>query len=461
MAEIESPLPHNKEAEAIILGTVMVEQGLVPVLINGITREDFYLPSHQVVYAAIRDLCMSHKVIDPITIWDRIQAIEADGRPSGMNLAGLAALLDGTARIKDERYLLGLMETVKTAALRRRLIRYGEYLANQAKQPDVTVERLVSDMTRRAVEYANDSGESSDLIDSQAAVSRTLSLFEEQWNREDGFLGLRTGFSDLDRLLQGLRGGSVYIIASATNMGKTTLALNMVNGILDHDPQAVGLLVSMEMPVQQLVAKFLSTQTMLPTQAIESGRDGRGHSLDKAATRQILMQSDKLAARNVFFLEGFKKTAPTLIEAKLERIRAMKQRVDFMVLDYLQLMSGDGRPNASRYDIVTDLSRDIKRLAVRFNIPVILISQLSREYARRAKTGFQVSDLRDSGSVEQDADVIMFVEPEDWDDPTKPGRKLVIAKNRQGPKDVLIPLVFFGHQSRFVGVESVEYGEGA
>lgn len=457
MAEIESPLPHNKDAEAIILGTVMVEQGLVPVLINGITREDFYLPSHRVVYAAIRDLYMSHKVIDPITTWDRIQAIEADGRPSGMNPAGLAALLDGTARIKDEHYLLGLMETVKIAALRRRLIRYGEYLANQAKQPDVAVEQLIGDMARRAGEYANDSGESSDLISAEDAVGRTIDQLEERWS-SGSRVGLTTGFPDLDKQLGGLRGGSVYIIASAPNVGKTTLVLNVVRGLLGDEPAATGLIVSMEMPVEQLMVKSLSTETRLASQAIDSGKDIKGLPLDRDAQRRILKAGDRLGGQQLFFLEGFKTVTPATVAAKLDRIRALKGRIDFLVVDYLQLMQADGAgKGTTEYQSVSEISRAMKRIAVQFNIPILLVSQLSRNHASRSDRGFKLSDLRGSGSIEQDADVVIFLEPEDWDDETQPGRKLVIAKNRFGAKHGVVNLVFFGHQSRF---ESVEY-EGA
>lgn len=457
MAEIESPLPHNKEAEAIILGTVMVEPALLPTLLDGITREDFFIPSNALVYQAVRDLYQTRQVIDPITIWQRAQALEvAENRQTGLDASKIAALLDGTARIRDEAYLTGLMEVVKETALRRRMIRYAEYLANQARQPDVSPDKLVSDMARRAVEYSNDSAESSDLIDSSTAMSRTLDALEERWNNRNGFLGLKTGFPDLDSALLGVRGGSVYVIASAPNVGKTTLVLNMVNGILRDAPDAVGLVVSMEMPVRELMTKFLSTQTLLASQAIDSGRDIRGRELDQAAKRNILIQGDYLASRNVFFLEGFKPVTPSMVAAKLERIRAMKRRVDFLVVDYLQLMSSDNqRGNATEYQAISEISRGLKLLAVRFNIPILVVSQLSRNHAGRNKPGFQLSDLRGSGSIEQDADVVIFLEPESWEDENQPGRKLVIAKNRVGPKHISIPLVFFGHQSRFESVENL------
>lgn len=451
-------LPNNKDAEKIILGTVMIAPQLLPTLLDGITREDFFVPSHAVAYAAIRDLYQMRQPIDPIMVLDRAQAIEAaEGRTTGIDAVKLSDMLSGTARITDEFYLLGLMQLVKDSALRRRLIRYGEYLATQAQQPDVKTSTLIADMHTRSIEYGNDSGVSSDLINSTEAVSRTMATLEEQWSREDGFLGLRTGFKGIDDALQGLRGGSVYIIASATSMGKTTLVLGMINGILQHTPDAVGLVVSMEMSVPQLMTKILSTQTRIASQAIDSGRNFKGQPLDHADRRLIMLQSDQLAERDLYFLEGFKAVTPAHVAVKLERIRAMKRRVDFLVVDYLQLMSSDNaKANSDQYEKVGDISRKLKVLAMRMNIPVIAISQLSREHARRQTKGYQLSDLRGAGNLEQDADAVIFLEPEDWTNEHNPGRVAVIAKNRTGPKDVRVPLVFFGNQSRF---ESVEKGE--
>jgi replicative DNA helicase len=344
------------------------------------------------------------------------------------------------------------MKLVKEATLRRKLIRYAEVLSVQAAQPDADPQELVLQLSTKGHELAQNTALLNDLVTTENAISRTFEFLENSWAKGGDCLGLSTGFVDLDKNLLGLQPG-VYVIAAGTGVGKTTFTLNIVNHLLleatKKGEKRVGALVSMEMGVESLTIKMLATRARLST------RDIRRGTLNAQQRQELMRAGQELAAQGLHFVEGFNAITPSAIAAKVEHLRATHGRLDFLVVDYLQLLDSDNGGSGD-YAAVTEISRKMKQLSHRYQIPILLISQLSRNYTNRTNRDYQLSDLRGSGAIEQDANVVMFLMPRDWDDETNPERRLVIAKDREGAKNITIPLLFIGEQSRFESM-SLQY----
>jgi replicative DNA helicase len=377
---------------------------------------------------------------------DEVKRYEsAQGVVTGVTHAVLAETYDGCPRFSRPESIQAYMKLVKDATLRRKLIRYAEVLSVQAAQPDADPQDLVLQLSAKGHELAQNTALLTDLVSTETAISRTFQYLEDSWARGGDCLGLSTGFQDLDRNLLGLQPG-VYVIAAGTSVGKTTFTLNIVNNILldaaKKNEKRVGALISMEMGVESLTIKMLATRAHLSTRDIRKG------TLNNEQRRDLMRAGQELAAQGLHFVEGFNAITPSAIAAKVEHLRATHGRLDFLVVDYLQLLDSDNGGSGD-YAAVTEISRKMKQLSHRYQIPILLISQLSRNYTNRTNRDYQLSDLRGSGAIEQDANVVMFLMPRDWDDETNPERRLVIAKDREGAKNITIPLLFIGEQSRF------------
>lgn len=446
-------LPANPEAERMIIGCSMLEPGLLPYVISDLAEADFSLPTLGAVFRALKSLHLSHTDVNPATVMDAIQRYEASkGVTTGVTHANLAETYDGCPRFSRPESIQAYMKLVKEAALRRKLIRYAEVLSVQAAQPDANPQELVLQLSTKGQELAQNTALLNDLVTTENAISRTFEFLENSWAKGGDCLGLSTGFVDLDKNLLGLQPG-VYVIAAGTGVGKTTFTLNIVNHLLleatKKGEKRVGALVSMEMGVESLTIKMLATRARLST------RDIRRGTLNAQQRQELMRAGQELAAQGLHFVEGFNAITPGAIAAKVEHLRATHGRLDFLVVDYLQLLDSDNGGSGD-YAAVTEISRRMKQLSHRYQIPILLISQLSRNYTNRTNRDYQLSDLRGSGAIEQDANVVMFLMPRDWDDETNPERRLVIAKDREGAKNITIPLLFIGEQSRFESM-SLQY----
>lgn len=446
-------LPANPEAERMLIGCSLLEPKLLPYLISDLVESDFSLPTLGAVFRALKTLHLAHTDVNPPTVMAEIKRYEAaKGVTTGVTLGVLSETYDGCPRFSRPESVEAYTKLVKDTSLQRKLIRYAEALATQAGQSDADPHDLLLRMATTSRELAQNTALLTDLVTTEQAISRTFQRLEDMWARDGEYLGLSTGFVDLDKHLLGLQPG-VYVIAAGPNVGKTTFTLNIVNNILleaaKKDEQRVGAIISMEMGVESLTVKMLATRTHLSTRDIRRGQ------LTADQRKDIIRAGQELSSQGLHFVEGFNAVTPAAIAAKVEHLRATYGRFDFLVIDYLQLLDSDNGGSAD-YQAITDISRKLKQLSHRYQIPVMLISQLSRQYANRTNRDYQLSDLRGSGAIEQDADVVMFLMPRDWDDETNPERRLVIAKDREGAKHITIPLLFIGEQSRFESM-SLQY----
>lgn len=432
-------MPINREAEQMILGCILLDNAVAPQALYDLSSDDFGLESHRLVFDAMRHLDRAKRDINPLTLIDHLTVAGFLDRVGGP--AAISALFDGVPRFSSIREYVRM---VKESAIKRQAMYLGSWLVNAGQSADVTAADLLK-LAAAKVQELEASQSVDDLISAESAVGRTLSALKDRWAAGKSLIGLPTGIAALDAILLGLRGGKVYVVAAAPGMGKTTLALNFGNNIISHsmtDRLPVGLMVSLEMEVEELNVKLIGVHTRIDTYRIETG------NLSADERKAVLRAADTLSRMPVEYVEGFSKITASSLIARVEKVRARHGRIDFVIVDYLQLLDSDEGHETDNQKI-SEISRTLKRIALRYNIPVILVSQLNRKYADRATKDYQLSDLRGSGSIEQDADVVLFLMPADWANEDDPRRRLKIAKHRGGKKDQVVNLIFFGDHSRF------------
>lgn len=432
-------LPVNPDAEQMILGCIILDNAVAPQALYELSPDDFGIDSHKLIFEAMRSLDRAKRAINPLTLIDQLTTSGQLERVGGPGF--ISSLFDGVPRFSSIREYVRL---AKEAAIKRKAIYLADWMMHAAQADDVSVNDLLK-LASSKVQELESSQSVDDLISAESAIDRTLNSLEERWASGKSLIGLPTGISALDQILLGLRGGKVYLVAAAPSMGKTTLALNFGNNIITHsspDRQPVGLVISLEMDVEELNTKLIGVHTRIDTYRIETGK------LTPDEKRAVLRSADTLARMPLEYVEGFNKVTALSLIARVEKVRSRHGRIDFLIVDYLQLLDSD-ESHESENQKITEISRTLKRISLRYNIPVIVVSQLNRKYADRSQKDYQLSDLRGSGSIEQDADVVLFLMPEDWTNEDDPRRRLKVAKHRAGKKDQTIKLIFFGDHSRF------------
>lgn len=438
--QLEVLLPSNVDAEQMILGVIILDNSVASQAIGELAPGDFYSPRNRLAFSAMRRLTNKATSIDPLTMGVELRLM---GKDVECDMAFIASLFDGVPRLSN---IGTYVRMVKDAAILRRAVHLGNWLMGEASARDIETDVLL-DRLRQRVEELEASRIVDDLISSEEAVERTLTQLQQQWESGGELLGMPTGLCDLDRRLSGIRRGKYILLAGTPGMGKTTLALNWANNFELSAPEGekpVGLVITLEMPVEELKVKLLSVRTSIPTDRIETGRLS---DQERAAIRSA---ASDLATMHVEYIEGFSRVTASGIMARVGKVKRKYGRIDYLIIDYLQLLDGedgskqDNNENAK----LTEISRILKRITIQEGIPVIALSQLNRAYATRSNKDPELSDLRGSGSMGQDADIVIFIAPEDHANPDEPGRKLLTRKFRGGQTGV-DHVVFFGAQSQF------------
>lgn len=438
-------LPADLDSERFILGWLML-MGDQPVMaaetLPQLSPEDFYNQTHQKVWSVMRDLFADKVQIDLLTVVERARI-----KYPGIDWAYISELIDGVPKYSESKFLRKYFQNVKECAARRHMLRLFSHMTAECMQlelaPEEIIEETVKSLNSLSLLQVGDN-----LISSSEAVSRTMVELEKRWDSGDSIIGLSTGIPELDRLIGGFCPGKTYVIAAGTGMGKTTLLLNMVNsaiaGARTKAEECAGLMVSLEMTCPELIVKLIGIETRINTRKIKSG------FLVPEEKREIMMAADSIAKHHLEFVEGFGRITPTTLSAMVERVRSKWGRIDFLAVDYIQLLDAAEKSKGGEYERITEVSRELKRLAIQYSMPVLILSQLNRKSSDRTNRDYTKSDLRGSGQIEQDADVILFLMPENWDDPEDKRRRLKIDKNRDGAPDEIVNLIFFPEHSRFV-----------
>ncbi len=424
MADIslEKTLPNNLEAERSILGAILLDDRAVLTVFESINSQDFYLDSHRKVFEKMLQLMNNSRPIDLVTLKDELQ--RANELESVGGAAYLASLTDGLPRaLNIEHYA----RIVKEKSTLRRLIQVSSETMARSYQDEEEAEEILQHIEKAIFDIASQQFHSG-FSSITPIVSDVFKKIEELSNRKAPVTGLETGFVDLDRMTAGLHPSDLIIVAARPGLGKTSLCLNIAQHAAIRMHKTVGIF-SLEMSKEQLVKRLLCSEARIDAHRINTGY------LTKEDWNRLSRASGDLSETQIFIDDTASITVPEL-RSKARRL-SLEHGLDLIIVDYLLLMSGSTTRYENRTQEISQISRGLKGIAKELSLPVIAVSQLSRAVeARRGDHRPQLSDLRESGSIEQDADVVMFIYREDMINPTEENAglaELIIGKQRNGP----------------------------
>ena len=428
-------MPHDDVAEQSVLGGMLLSKDAIADVVESLRASDFYKPAHETIYEAILSLYGHGSPADAITVADELKKRGELTRVGGA--AYLHTLIASVPTAANAQYYA---EIVKEHAIMRRLIEAGTKIAQLGYANETEVDALV-DQAQAEIYAVTDGNAKEDYVSFSEALEATMREIDANSNRPDGVYGVPTDFIELDELTGGLHGGQMVVIAARPGVGKSTLALDIARSAAIHHHMAT-VFFSLEMSRTELAMRILSAEGK-----ISMGRLKKG-DLDTEGWTNLATLQGRIDSAPLFIDDS---PNMTLMEIRA-KCRRLKQRNDLklVVLDYLQLMSS-GKKVESRQQEVSEFSRSLKLLAKELDVPVIALSQLNRGSEQRTDKRPMVSDLRESGSIEQDADMVILLHREDMYNPDSDRvgeADMIIAKHRGGPTRT-IPLAFSGKYSRF------------
>jgi replicative DNA helicase len=443
--------PHSIEAEQAVLGGLLLDTAAWDQVADAVHADDFYRHDHRLIFQAIGELAGESKPCDVVTVSEHLE------RRGHLEDAGSLAYLGTLARdTPSAANVRAYAQIVRERALLRALITAGsEITASVFNDDGLNARELVNLAEQKVFEIAERGTRSRDGAQSVRSMLPALIDKIDEWHSNpDKLRGLATGFADFDNKTGGLRGGDLVIVAGRPSMGKTTLAINMAENVaVDPNTKGSVLVFSMEMPAEQLMTRMLSSVGGVELHNIRSGR-----ITDEQWVR-ITSATSQLAEARIFIDETPGLT-PTELRARARRVKR-ESGLDMVVVDYLQLMQVAGTKE-NRATEISEISRGLKALAKELDVPVIALSQLNRSVEQRENKKPVMSDLRESGAIEQDADMILFIYREevyDKNTPRKGEADIDLAKHRNGETGYF-KLTFQGQFTRFQNYMPESFAEG-
>jgi replicative DNA helicase len=440
-------LPENVAAERSILGAILLDNMAYSQAAEFLKSEDFSLDSHRRIYTRMIDLAEASKPIDLITLveeLDRRKELEAIG-----DVAYVSGLLDG---VPDRPSIEHYVKIVRDKALLRGLIHAATAAIARATDQSDTAEEVLND-AEAAIFQLSEKRIGRGFLGITEIVKESFGSVDALLQRGQRVTGLETHYTDLDEMTSGLQKSDLIIIAARPSMGKTAFALNIAENAAVNGGKVVGVF-SLEMSREALLLRLLCSQARVDSHKMRTG------SLWKEDETKVLHAMEQLAHAPIF-IDDTPGISLSEMRAKARRLQQSQGKIDLIIVDYLQLMSGGSKRYENRTQEVSTISRGLKALAKELNVPVVALSQLSR--APESRSGDhrpQLADLRESGSIEQDADVVAFIFREEvynHDDPELQGKaEIIIAKQRNGPTGRVM-MAFIKNSTRF---ESLADGGG-
>ena len=432
--------PQNLDAEKSLLGAVLIDEETLADISEHVTSKDFYEKRHGIIYGGMMRLYEKHKPVDLLTLTDELKRkdeIDAIG--------GSAYLTELTNYVPTAAHAEAYAELVAQKAVRRRLIKASGEISELGYNEETTTQELL-EKAEAELFSVSDQSLKQDLVSIETILTESFDRMEELHRNKGALRGVRTGYRDLDTMTAGLQRSDLIILAARPAMGKTTLVTNLAYNVATVSKQPV-LFFSLEMSKEQLVDRML---------ADASGVDGwniRTGNLSDDDFSKLSEAMGEMAEAPIFIDDT---PGMTVLEMRTKARRAMhEQPLGLIIIDYLQLMQGSGRDGGNRVQEVSEISRGLKLIARELNVPVIALSQLSRSVESRSPQVPQLADLRESGSIEQDADIVMFIYREAYYNPETERENitdLIIAKHRNGPTGK-VELYFDPKRLRFTSVD--------
>jgi replicative DNA helicase len=425
----ERALPNSSEAERAILGAILIDNGLISQAIELLRPEDFYVPSHRRIFLGMIALFERGAEINAILIGEELKkenALESVG--------GVSFIANLTYGLPHSTNIAHYAKVVRGKSMLRQLIKAANKITQEALEEEDEPE-IILDHAEQAIFQLADERIRQGFTHVKPIAEQLLEKVQEMEGRAAVLTGLTTGFADLDKMTSGLQRADLIIVAARPSMGKTSFALMLAENAAINSGAVVGMF-SLEMSKEALVMRMLCSQGNIDAQRFRNG------FLSRLEWAQIAKSLGTLADTKIY-LDDTPGLTVLEMRAKARRLAAEQKRLDLIVVDYLQLMSGSAKRFESRQQEVSQISRELKGLAKELNVPLVALSQLSRAPESRSDHRPQLADLRESGALEQDADLVAFIfreeqyktpeERESMPEDRKNVAELIIAKQRNGP----------------------------
>ncbi|KAA1188864.1 replicative DNA helicase [Pseudohalioglobus sediminis] len=431
--------PHSLEAEQSVIGGLLLSADGWDAVAEEVAAADFYRPAHRSIFREIALLADAAEPIDVITVADKLEAKgELDGAGGLPYLAELAQNTPSASNIR------AYAQVVRERASLRKLIEAAQEIADSGFSPEGrTSQELLDEAERRIMQISEQGPKAGGPQEVNPLLKKALDRIEELYSSGGDITGLTTGFADLDNMTSGLQPSDLVIVAGRPSMGKTSFAMNLVENALLGTQRPI-LVFSMEMPADQLVIRMLSSIGRIDQTRIRTGK------LEQEDWPKLTVAINKLHDMPLF-IDDTPALTPTEVRSRVRKVvRENNGELGMIMLDYLQLMQVAGSSEGRTAEI-SEISRSLKAIAKEFQVPVVALSQLNRSLEQRPNKRPVNSDLRESGAIEQDADVIMFIyrdEVYNEDSPDKGTAEIIIGKQRNGPIG-MCKLAFIGQYTRF------------
>ncbi len=435
MSELDRLPPQNIEAEQSVLGAILLENEAISPAIENLAPDDFYKEAHKQIFLAMLDLYGKSEPIDLITLTEQLSKKEVLEKVGGASyLSSIASMVPTAANIKH------YSKIVKEKATLRNLITTATEIITTAYDTEQNVNEVL-DQAESKIFSISETMVKQSYVHVKDVLKDTIEMVDKLYNKKELITGLPTGFMDLDEATTGFHPGDLIIVGARPGMGKTAFCLNVVTNAAISEKRPIAVF-SLEMTKEQLVLRMICSEAEVDSKAVRSGY----HS--KEDYRKLVNSAGRLADAPIFIDDSFNTVLD--IRAKSRRLKS-EHGLGLIVIDYLQLMSGSS--NVAREQVISDISRSLKALAKDLSVPIIVISQLNRSCEMRGENKRPlIADLRESGAIEQDADIILFLYRGEYYPDAKDAEagmaELNIAKQRNGPTKT-IKLSFIDKYTKF------------
>lgn len=435
-AFIKKIQPHNLEAEQSVIGSMIMDRDAIVVVSDMLTKEDFYQSQYGILFEAMVELYNEGKPVDLVTLQNKLKEKEVPDSISSLEfIRDLVEAVPTSANAKQYATI------VSEKAVLRKLIKVTEGIANDCYLAKDDVDTILEDAEKNVFQVVQKRSGEQDFVPIREVVLNSLDAIEEASRNKGKVTGVPTGFYDLDTKLTGLHGGELLLVAARPAMGKTALVLNIAQHVAFKEHLSTAIF-SLEMSKEQLVTRLMSMDAIVDSQKIRTGNL-------QDSDWEKLMESAGVIGNSDLIIDDTPGISIAELRSKCRRYKQIKG-LDLVIIDYLQLMSG-GKRSESRQQEISEISRSLKALARELEVPIIALSQLSRAVESRPDHKPMLSDLRESGSIEQDADVVMFIYRDDYynEDSEKKGlAEIIVAKQRNGATGS-VELIWLGEYTKF------------
>lgn len=440
MNEMDRVMPHNQEAEQSVIGAIFLEPQALVTASEVLVPEDFYNAAHKLIFETMLTLNDQRTAIDIVTI-----AEELSNKNLLDDVGGITYITELASAVPTAANVAFYASIVAEKSVLRRLIRTATKIVEDGYTREDEVAELLGEAEKQIMEVASRKN-SSDFKHIKGVLVETYDHVEQLQNRQGDITGIPTGFRDLDKLTAGFQRGDLIIVAARPSVGKTAFALNVAQAVGTKTDENVAIF-SLEMGAEQLVMRMLCAEGNIDAQVLRTG------ALTTEDWGKLTLAMGALSRAGIY-IDDAAGIRINDIRAKCRRLK-QEHGLGMILIDYLQLIQGSGKAGQNRQQEVSDISRSLKGLARELEVPVIALSQLSRGVEQRQDKRPMMSDLRESGSIEQDADIVAFLYREDYyDKETEDANtiEIIVAKQRNGPTDT-VKLAFKKEYNKFVSVD--------